>query len=71
MSKHNVVLKFMKRKLDGMVLNTYVVLYNALYLEVERTVQCSRTVWFFGMFGRFDVRFWARLRCSKVFEVRS
>ena len=37
---------------------------------MERTVRCSRTVRFFGMFGRFEVRFLAKIRCSDMFEVR-
>ena len=40
-------------------------------LVLERTVQCSRTVRVLVMFGRFEVRFWAKLRCLEVFEVRS
>ena len=40
-------------------------------LVLERTVRCSRTVWFLMMFGRFEVRFWAKMRSSEVFEVRS
>ena len=40
------------------------------YLEVERTVRCSRTVRFLLMFGRFEVRFMAKIRCSDMFEVR-
>ena len=42
-----------------------------ILLVLERTVRCSRTVRFLVMFGRFEVRFWAKMRCSKVFEVRS
>ena len=30
-------------------------------LEVERTLLCLRTFWFFRMFGRFEVQFWAKL----------
>ena len=37
---------------------------------LERTVRCSRTVRFLVKFGRFEVRFWAKMICSKVFEVR-
>ena len=40
-------------------------------LVLERTVRCSRTVWFFVMFDMFEVRFWAKMWCSEVFEVRS
>ena len=39
-------------------------------LVLERTVRCSRTVRFFVMFGRFEVRFWSKKRCSEKFEVR-
>ena len=39
-------------------------------LEVERTVRCSRTVRFLVMFGRFEVRFLAKITCSDMFEVR-
>ena len=39
-------------------------------LEVEQTVRCSRTVWFLVMFGRFEVRFLAKITCSDMFEVR-
>ena len=45
--------------------------YNRLRLVLERTVRCSRTVRFLVMFGRFEVRFLAKMRYSKVFEVRS
>ena len=41
-----------------------------LKLEVERTVRCSGTVWFLVMFGRFEVRFLAKITCSDMFEVR-
>ena len=37
---------------------------------MERTVRCSRTVRFLVMFGRFEVRFLAKIRCSDMFEVR-
>ena len=40
-------------------------------VEVEQTVRCSRTVRFFVMFDMFEVRFWAKMWCSEVFEVRS
>ena len=30
-------------------------------VEVERTVRCSRTVWFFVMFDMFEVQFWAKM----------
>ena len=30
-------------------------------LVLERTVRCSRTVWFFVMFDMFEVRFWAKM----------
>ena len=40
-------------------------------LVLERTVQCSWTVWFFVMFDMFEVRFWAKMWCLEVFEVWS
>ena len=40
-------------------------------IVLERTVQCLWTVQFFGMFDMFEVQFWAKMRCSEVFEVRS
>ena len=40
-------------------------------LVLEWTVWCSWTVQFFVMFDMFGVRFWAKMWCSKVFEVRS
>ena len=40
-------------------------------LVLEWTVRCSRTVRFFVMFDMFEVRFWAKMWCSEVFEVRS
>ena len=39
-------------------------------VEVEWTVRCSRTVRFLVMFGRFEVRFLAKITCSDMFEVR-
>ena len=38
---------------------------------LERTVQCSRTVRFFVMFDMFEVRYWAKMWCSEMFEVWS
>ena len=38
---------------------------------LERTVRCSQTVRFFVMFYMFEVRFWAKMWCSELFEVRS
>ena len=40
-------------------------------LVLEWTVRCSWTVRFFVMFDMFEVRFWAKMWCSEVFEVRS
>ena len=40
-------------------------------LVLEWTVWCLRTVRFFVMFDMFEVRFWAKMWCSEVFEVRS
>ena len=40
-------------------------------LVLEQTVRCSWTVWFFVMFDMFEVRFWAKMWCSEVFEVWS
>ena len=40
-------------------------------LVLEQTVRCSRTIQFFMMFNMFDVRFWTKMWCSEVFEVRS
>ena len=37
---------------------------------MERTVRCSRTVRVLVMFGRFEVRFLAKITCSDMFEVR-
>ena len=37
---------------------------------MEWTVQCSRTVWFLVMFGRFEVRFLAKITCSDIFKIR-
>ena len=45
-------------------------LWTQWFLEVERTVRCSRTVRFLVMFGRFEVRFLAKITCSDMFEVR-
>ena len=39
-------------------------------IEVEQTVQCSRTVQFLVMFGRFKVRSLAKIRCSDMFKIR-
>ena len=39
-------------------------------LEEEQTVWCSRIVWFLVIFGRFEVRFWAKIRCSDMFKVQ-
>ena len=44
--------------------------YDVYNIEVERTVRCSRTVRFLVMFGRFEVRFLAKITCSDMFEVR-
>ena len=56
----------------------WLILYNVAHsysrnilLVLERTVRCSRTVQFFVMFDMFEVRVWAKMRCSEVFEVRS
>ena len=38
---------------------------------LEWTVRCSWTVWFFVMFDMFEVRFWAKMWCLKVFEFQS
>ena len=40
-------------------------------IVLERTVRCSRIVRFFVMFDMFEVRFWAKMWCSDVFEVRA
>ena len=40
-------------------------------IVLERTVRCLWTVRFFVMFNMFEVRFWAKMWCSEVFEVRS
>ena len=54
--------------------------YVCTILVLERTVRCSQTVQFFGMFDMFKILFWAKLWCSessmfrhsmfRVFEVQ-
>ena len=45
--------------------------YQLILLVLEWTVRCSWTVQFFVMFDMFEVRFWAKMWCSEVFEVRT
>ena len=55
----------------GLLKKKYLAMNAKLALVLERTVRCSRTVQFFVMFNMFEVRFWAKMWCSEVFEVRS
>ena len=46
-------------------------LFSWFKIVLERTVRCSRIVQFFVKFDMFEVRFWAKMWCSEVFEVHS
>ena len=64
---------FAKKHQKSIFIETYCIcLVGIWYIVVlEWTVRCSRTVRFFVMFDMFKVRFWAKMWCSEVFEVRS